>query len=140
MNYKYAESIILIILSLIGFILEFISIINPSVKIIGTTGQLLYLYIFIILSGLYISSFVYQLENSSKFYSYKLVASIIGIIGSILNVLIIFSHILYTLPPISDSTNSLSIINEFSLIIIIGIFSFKFLYKEKLIRFNLFKR
>ena len=141
MNMLYSKKIILFYLiivltiSIIGSLLEFVVIFDKSFGMIGITGNIFYLYVLMLEVVIFSSGFVLFIRNSNKFISYLIVGAAIAVIISILNILIILTHLLLMMYPIYSSEYSFNLlIKEFSLILIIGLLSFPFILVFKKIK------
>ena len=130
---------LLFLLSILGFSLEFVAIFNSKFKLIGILGDLFYFYIFLIEFFIFGSSFFYYYKNSPKYISFYLVGALLAIVGSVLNILTLVSHVLLFLPPISDKayTNGWSITNDLSLILLLGLLSLPFIIRIRRDSFNI---
>lgn len=125
--------VILIFISLAGFLLEFYSIFINRISLLGITNNIFYFYVLFLETILFLYSFYLFRGKNQKFVGYVFIGSSIAIIVGILNLLIASTHLLLFLEPISDPNYSISsIISELSVIIIIGIFSVPLILKLKI--------
>ena len=118
----FVNIILLTTLSLGGFILELLAVLDSKFKITGVLGDLFYVYLFLIESLIFLTCLFYFLKDSPKYYSYNLVGTMLAIVGTVLNVLTVFAHFLLSIPPLSEEpyVSSWTIWNDLSLIIVVG--------------------
>ena len=130
----YSRKIILfylitvLIISITGSVLELFAIFNNTFKMVGITGNIFYLYVFLLETVLFSTALILNLQKSNKFFSYFIIGAAISLVISILNILIVLTHLLLIIYPISSSEYNYEVlVKEFSLIIIIGLFSTPFI-------------
>lgn len=126
--------ILLLLLSALGSLFEFLAIIDKNFKIDGILGDVFYLYLFLMETLIFSITLIYYFKNSHRFISFYVLGIFIAILGAVLNILTILANFLYQ--SFINKTYGTNIWQDVSLIILLGILSVPLLIHYQINKFK----